>query len=81
MELSGAADADDQASPLVMAVASSPRVSRKRLGSNSTSNNNNTSMENNGTGAKEDLPGVFLSFSVYFHPIFHASIMLKPLSR
>ena len=59
MELSGAADADDQASPLVMAVASSPRVSRKRLGSNSTSNNN-TSMENNGTGAKEDLPGVFL---------------------
>ena len=26
---------DDQASPLVMAVASSPRVSRKRLGSNS----------------------------------------------
>jgi hypothetical protein len=67
MELSGAADADDQASPLVMAVASSPRVSRKRLGSNSTSNNN-TSMENNGTGAKDDLPGVFFDSLFTFIP-------------
>lgn len=40
---------EDLASPLVLAVASSPRVSRKRLGSNSIvlSNNNNNNDVNN----------------------------------
>lgn len=37
----------DQASPLVLAVASSPRVTRKRLGSN-------TVVTSNADGAKED---------------------------
>ena len=67
MEMStGGTTEDDQASPLVMAVASSPRVSRKRLGSNSMNNsNNNTAMENNGMAKDDNLPGAKKRFHYF----------------
>ena len=35
LDISNSSSLEDEASPLVMAVASSPRITRKRLGSNS----------------------------------------------
>lgn len=63
---------DDNASPLVLAVASSPRVSRKRLGSNTVvtvPNNNDINKDDNLLGT-HFLETISLRFSIIFQSDF-----------